>query len=118
MNPSVCGLAFTDLRALARHGEVDGRRRCIALQDIAAFRRQVRAGRLALDGFGRLHMSLGSVCPMYIRPLIVREPIDLDQAIVLAAISLACRDSRRQLEKTKADIERFAEILKAADERE
>ncbi|HEU4507210.1 MAG TPA: hypothetical protein VFR78_03160 [Pyrinomonadaceae bacterium] len=43
---------------------------------------------------------------------------DTTKALTQTPTWAAYLDSRRQLEKTKADIERFAEILKAADERE
>ena len=43
---------------------------------------------------------------------------DMTKALVQTPTWAAYLDSRRQLEKTKTDIERFAEILKAADERE
>ncbi|HEU4766472.1 MAG TPA: hypothetical protein VFS77_03830 [Pyrinomonadaceae bacterium] len=43
---------------------------------------------------------------------------DTTKALTQTPTWTAYLDSRRQLEKTKADIERFAEILKAADERE
>ena len=43
---------------------------------------------------------------------------DTTKALTQTPTWAAYLDSRRQLEKTKADIERFAEVLKAADERE
>ena len=43
---------------------------------------------------------------------------DTTKALTQTPVWTAYLDSRRQLEKTKTDIERFAEILKAADERE
>jgi hypothetical protein len=43
---------------------------------------------------------------------------DTTKALTQTPTWSAYLDSRRQLERTKADIERFAEILKAADERE
>lgn len=43
---------------------------------------------------------------------------DTTKALTQTPTWAAYLDSRRQLEKTKTDIERFAEILKAADERE
>lgn len=43
---------------------------------------------------------------------------DTTKALTQTPTWSAYLDSRRQLEKTKADIERFAEILRAADERE
>ena len=42
---------------------------------------------------------------------------DTTKALTQTPTWTAYLDSRRQLEKTKTDIERFAEILKAADER-
>lgn len=43
---------------------------------------------------------------------------DTTEALTQTPTWSAYLDSRRQLEKTKADVEKFAEILKAADERE
>ena len=43
---------------------------------------------------------------------------DTTKALTQTPTWAAYLDSRRQLEKTKADVERFVEILKAADERE
>ncbi len=43
---------------------------------------------------------------------------DTTKALTQTPTWAAYLDSRRQLEKTKTDIERFAEILKAADEPE
>jgi hypothetical protein len=43
---------------------------------------------------------------------------DTTKALTQTPTWAAYLDSRRQLEKTKADVEKFVEILKAADERE
>lgn len=43
---------------------------------------------------------------------------DTTKALTQTPTWTAYLDSRRQLEKTKADVEKFVEILKAADERE
>jgi hypothetical protein len=43
---------------------------------------------------------------------------DTTKALTQTPTWTAYLDSRRRLEKTKADVEKFVEILKAADERE
>ncbi len=43
---------------------------------------------------------------------------DTTKALTQTPTWAAYLDSRRQLEKTKVDVEKFVEILKAADERE
>lgn len=43
---------------------------------------------------------------------------DTTKALTQTPTWSAYLDSRRQLEKTKADVEKFVEVLKAADERE
>ncbi len=43
---------------------------------------------------------------------------DTTKALTQTPTWAAYLDSRRQLEKTKADVEKFVEILNAADERE
>ena len=43
---------------------------------------------------------------------------DTTKALTQTPTWAAYLDSRRQLEKTKTDVEKFVEILKAADERE
>lgn len=43
---------------------------------------------------------------------------DTTKALTQTPTWTAYLDSRRQLEKTKADVEKFVAILKAADERE
>src|SRR6187200_982179 len=97
ITPGPLILNVTQPCALAGQGDVDTRRGRVALEHITAFGDEIGAGRLAFDRRGDGDAGLLQAVAMNIGA-VVRQPIDLDRAVVLAAVYLAGGDRRRQLD--------------------
>ena len=94
-------LALAGLAALAGHGERNGRCGGVALERDSRLRRSDRCWpAVPSTASAALSVGLGLALAMDVGALAALQPVDPDQAVILAAIGLAGGDRRRQLDRS------------------